>query len=252
MKLSPCYFRRSSGSFMLFTVVVIFFFTIASCSKKEAVVTEEPGPETSDTMFNRLITVLNFGEALPDDMNNTDEQAPIFFSLEQNQAVSVTYKKSARWDLTFSGIYRSFMGGNNSNNAVNFGYQGSGKGGIAIYAKDFDKVTDIPDDSVFRTGSGIIGTDDAGFYGQGVGYYVYDFGGTLYGDGSPQTQHVAYVLQSGRTVVIKTARGNYAKIKMLSIYKDMLDPKQWKRDSPHPYFSFQYVLAKAGSKKFAL
>jgi len=118
--------------------------------------------------------------------------------------------------------------------------------------ENFEDVINIPSDDQFRTGSALIGTDDAGAFGAGVGYYLYDFDGTKKGDGSYDKQHVAYVFQEKRTIIVRTAKGNYAKIKMRSIYKDMLDPATWTRNSPHPYFSFEYVLAKAGSTKFTI
>lgn len=229
----------------LFISLLLF----SACSKNSTEDVPEPEPPVADTMFNRLITVLNFGEALAEGSQPLDPQLPIYYSLEQNQPAPATYKQTNRWDISFNGTYRSFMGGNNSITG-NLGAGGPGKGGILILAKNFEEVTTIPADADFRTGSGLIGTDDSGAFGQGLGYYLYDFDGTIKGDGSYNSQHIAWVIQSGRTVVVRTARGNYAKIKMLSIYKDALNPKDWKRDAPHPYFSFQYVLAKAGSKTF--
>jgi hypothetical protein len=231
----------------LYLFICVLLFTACSKSSNDDVTT--PEPPVADTMFNRLITVLNFGEALPDGSQPLDSQAPIYYSLEQNQPAPATYKQTNRWDVSFNGTYRSFMGGNNTVTG-NLGAGGPGKGGILILAKKFEEVTTIPADADFRTGSGLIGTDDSGAFGQGIGYYLYDFDGTIKGNGSYNSQHVAWVIQSGRTIVVRTARGNYAKIKMLSIYKDALDPSGWKRDAPHPYFSFQYVLAKAGSTTF--
>lgn len=227
----------------------IFLLTVfASCKKDH---TDTP-PDTVSTLFNKLIVVRNFGESLPAGSEPMTEQSPIYFSLETNTATPVEYKRTNRWDISFSSTYRSFMAGNNGTDKTNFGVDGPGKGGIMIVTKNFDEVTDIPSDDQFRTGSSLIGTDDSGAFGSGVGYYLYDFDGTKKGDGSFDKQHVAYVLQEGRTIIVRTAKGNYAKIKMQSIYKDMLDPATWLRNSPHPFFSFEYVLAKAGSKKFTI
>lgn len=241
-------FRFSSLPLQCLAIAIILSL-IVSCKKDDAV----PDIATpQDTLYNKLRTVSNFGESLPAGSEPLDEQAPIYFSFEKNGAVPVEYRKTARWDMSFSGIYRSFIGGNNGNDDKNLGHGGPGKGGVMILTKKFEEVTDIPDDNAFKTGSGLIGTDDSGAFGQGIGYYLYDFGGTIMGDGSYDKQHVAYVLSNTRTVIVRTAKGDYAKIKMLSIYKDLLDAKDWKRNSPHPYFSFQYVLAKAGSKKFEI
>jgi len=223
---------------------------VVSCSKNDNPQPEPPPIETGN--YNKLIRVLNFGEALPEDSEPLDDQAPIYYSLENNAPTPSEYIRTNRWDISFSKTYRSFIGGNNGADTRNIGANGPGKGGVLILEKDFDEVINIPDDALFRTGSALIGTDDAGAFGEGVGYYIYDFDGTIKGDGSYDKQHVAYVMQEKRTIVVRTAKGDYAKIKMLSIYKDLLDPASWKRDSPHPYFSFEYVLVKAGSKKFEI
>lgn len=227
-------------------IAVILF--LGSCSKSTTPPQGE-GP-VSDTMFNRLITVMNVGADRPDSAEPLYDPSVIYYSLESNSIAPVDYKRTSRWDLSFSGTERSFLGGNNGANEANMGFQGPGKGGIYITTRNFNDVTDIPDDALFRTASGLIGTDDMGAYGTGTGYYAYDWGGTLFGDGSYGFQHVAHVLQDSRTVIVRTASRNYAKIRMLSIYKDELDPSKWRRNSPHPYFSFQYILAKAGSKTF--
>ncbi|MBT2560151.1 HmuY family protein [Pedobacter sp. ISL-68] len=226
---------------------------ITGCSKSNEPAPEpEPPVVPGSVAFNKLITVSNFGEALPEGSQPLDDQAPIYFSLENNGSVPLDYKRTSRWDVSFAGTYRSFMGGNNGSNPLNLGTGGPGKGGIMVLEKNFDQVTDVPTDEQFKTGSTLIGADASGAYGMGTGYYYYDFDGKGKGDGSYEYQHVAYALQDTRTVIVRTANGNYAKIKMQSIYKDLLDPATWRRNSPHPYFSFQYVLAKAGSKKFTI
>ena len=246
-----CYDLCAMTTRIHFVSIIYFIFLLlafASCKKDDAATT----PDTPGTLFNKLIVVRNFGESLPAGSEPLTDQSPVYYSLETNAAAPVEYKRTNRWDVSFSSTYRSFMGGNNGADKTNFGVDGPGKGGIMIVAKNFDEVTDIPADNLFRTGSSLIGTDDSGAFGSGVGYYLYDFDGTKKGDGSFDKQHVAYVLQEGRTIIVRTAKGNYAKIKMQSIYKDMLDPTTWVRNAPHPFFSFEYVLAKAGSTKFII
>jgi hypothetical protein len=240
-------------TFTLAFMAAMLVFCVA-CSKSD-----DPAPEPVDPVspgetvaFNKIITVLNFGADMPEGSQPLDEQSPIYFSLENNAAVPLAYKLTNRWDMSFSGIYRSFIGGNNGSNANNLGSGGPGKGGVVCLAKGFDEVTDVPADSEFKTASSVVGTDDSGIFGEGVGYYLYDFGGIIKGDGSYDSQHVAFALPETRTVVIRTAKGNYAKISILSLYKDLLDSKLWKRNSPHTYVTFKYVLAKAGSKKFTV
>jgi hypothetical protein len=244
------------GAWLLIATSFLF-----SCSKSSD--DSDPNPEpVSDTMFNRVITVLNYGADLDGDAPTT-QQKPMFFSLEQNATVNPDYAKTDRWDISFSALYRSFIGGNNGVNQKNFGAGGPGKGGVLCVEKAFEEVTEIPDDAQLKTGSSIVGTDDNGAFGEGVGYYLYDFGGSIIGDGSYDKQHVAYCLGNElsksdgttitpRTILVKTAKGHYAKIKMLSVYRDLLDPSTWTRNSPHMYFSFQYVLVRSGSKNFSV
>lgn len=235
---------------LIFALALFMAFATA-CSKDDAP-TIEPGPETGTVAYNKIITVLNFGADMPEGSQPLDEQAPIYFSLENNAPVPLAYKLTNRWDLSFSSIYRSFIGGNNGTNSGNLGAGGPGKGGVICLAKGFDEVVDIPADNEFKTSSSVIGTDDSGAFGEGLGYYLYDFGGTIKGDGSYDSMHVAFALPEIRTIVVRTAKGNYAKISILSLYKDLLDSRLWKRNSPHTYLSFKYVLAKAGSKKFTI
>lgn len=245
-------FTKASIRTLLSAAIAVVLFS--ACSKSDDPTPDPVVPETpaGTVAFNKVITVLNFGADMPVGSQPLDDQSPIYFSLENNAAVPLAYKLTNRWDMSFSGIYRSFIGGNNGSTANNLGNGGPGKGGVLCLTKGFDEVTDIPADSEFKTTSSTIGTDDSGAYGEGIGYYLYDFGGTIKGDGSYDSQHIAFALPEIRTVIIRTAKGNYAKISILSLYKDLLDSKLWKRDSPHTYVSFKYVLAKAGSKKFSV
>lgn len=229
----------------------MLLLAFASCKKDNGGTVPEPS-DTTGIQFNKLITVSNFGEALPEGSEPLTDQSPVYFSLETNSPTLIEYRRTNRWDVSFSGTYRSFMGGNNGSDNSNLGTGGPGKGGIMIVAKDFNEVIDIPSDDQFKTGSTLIGTDDSGAFGAGLGYYLYDFDGTIKGDGSFSKKHIAYVLQEKRTLIVRTAKGHYAKIRMRSIYKDLLDPATWKRDSPHPFFSFEYVLARSGSTKFVI
>lgn len=244
----------------------IFILLIAVCTfgcKKSDVI--EPEPEvtepTTTIAYNKLLRVENFAATLRDDATTTPPT--IYFSLEGKAAVTTDYAKTNRWDVAFGGLYNSFLSGNNGSATTNYGYGTSGKGGILILEQAFDDVTDVPADALFKTGKDVVGTDDAGDYGVGMGWYLYDFNGLKVGDGSYDKQHVAYALSTAltlangtvikpRTVVVKTAKGNYAKIKMISCYKDAFTLAQWSRDVPHMYFTFEYVLVPAGSTKFEI
>ncbi|WP_286971750.1 HmuY family protein [Flavobacterium sp. UBA4854] len=225
---------------------------------------ENPGTEIPDqTLFNKVIHVKNYQGSTSDD-NPTAPSATLYYSLEENKSVDGSYKKTRKWDLAFGGLYASFLSGNNGLDNKNNGYQAGGVGGITIVAKPFDEVVDVPADSQFKTGIDLIGTDDAGSFGNGTGWYLYDFDGVVVSDGTnPQKAHVAYALGEplkiingttipARTIILKTANGNYAKIKMISVYKDVYTPSEWFKDTPHMYYTFDYVMVPKGSTKFEI
>jgi hypothetical protein len=214
---------------------------------------EPPGPEEPGNKFFQLVRIENLMlDTTAIDDAPTAPKPTVFFSLEEGAVKLPSYAKTNRWDLAFGNLYNSFLSGNNGSDAGNYGFGANGTGGICILAEAFDNVTAIPDASKFRTGRDAVGTDDSGAFGTGVGWYLYDFGGTIMGDGSYDKQHVAYALSDTRTVVVRTARGNYAKIRMISCYQDRFTPDQWLRNAPHMFFTFEYILVPAESTTFEI
>lgn len=254
-------------------LLTVFLLTVAltACSSDDPKVTDpengnggKPGSEVPATgLFYKVIHVKNY-QGSTSDANPTAPSATLYYSLEENKAVEGSYKKTRKWDLAFGGLYASFLSGNNGSNSQNNGSLAGGIGGITIVAKPFNEVVDIPADNQFKTGIDLIGTDDAGSFGNGTGWYLYDFGGDVVSDGkNPQKAHVAYALGEplkitngtvipARTVILKTANGSYAKIKMISVYKDVYNSKDWYKDTPHMYYTFDYVMVPAGSTKFEI
>lgn len=249
---------------------LLFLFLLiaigSSCSKSNDPDQDIDVP-TDEKMFNRLITVSNFGESLPEGTKPDSEQEPIFFSLEQNKAIDQTLKRTNRWDISFSSVYRSYIGGNNGSNKNNFGFGGPGLGAVLLVNKKFEEVIDIPTNGNFSTLSVAFGPDENGDIGDGIGWYLYDFNGLLVRDGQFDNQHIAYALDKElvittangtkktvepRTIIVRTAKGHYAKIRIRSLYKNELDRDKWKRKTEKPFFTFDYVLAKAGSTKFEI
>ncbi|MGN8068471.1 HmuY family protein [Mucilaginibacter sp. 22184] len=234
-------------------VLTIAGMLFSSCSKSN---NPEPDPKTDtpaasgSVPFYKLQRVENFS-APTDDSAPTTAPPVLYFSLENKAQAPADYQKTARWDLSFSNLYNSFIGANNGKDATNPGYTANGVGGILILKQAFETVTDVPADKDFST-SKTFGTDDQGAFGEGTGWYLYDFGGNIRGDGSYNKQHVAYAMPESRTLVVRTATGNYAKIKMISCYKDVFTADKWFRDTPHMYFTFEYVIVPKGSTKFEI
>ena len=249
----------------IFLIAIFAFILTTGCSEeddpvpvikdpdKEEPVPEEPGEEEEE-LFYQLIRIENLAtEGSADaDANPTAPRQAFFFSLEDSTFVPDLYQKTNRWDLAFGNLYNSFLSGNNGDDKNNHGYGANGIGGICILEQNFEEVTAIPPPEQFKTIRDVIGTDDSGDFGAGTGWYLYDFGGTIMGDSSYQKQHVAYALQDTRTVIVRTAKGNFAKIRMISCYKDAFTPEEWFRDTPHMYFTFEYVLVPASSTEFEI
>lgn len=232
-----------------------------SCSKDDGPEVEKPTPAPVDTVKSpvyagtvplyKLQRVENLAVET-DDKNPTVPKLAAYFSLENKEEVPALYAKTARWDVAFTGLYNSFLSGNNGKDGTNQGYGGSGAGGIVVLKKPFEEVTDVPAEADFKTKGNVVGTDDLGAFGEGTGWYLYDFGGNIRGDGSPQKTHVAYALPEMRTIVIRTAAGNYAKVKMISCYQNAFTADKWFKDTPHMFFTFEYVIVPKGSTKFEI
>lgn len=249
-----------------FLFVLLLMASTSSCDKgddpqpDEEEIPDDTTP-TDESMFYKVHRVENFQGTV--DNNFESAATTIYYSLENNKPMSADYQQTNRWDLAFGGLLNSFVSGNNGSNSTNSGYGNTAKGGITIVEKSFDEVTDVPADVQFKTGGQLIGTDNYGEFGEGIGWYLYDFAGIIVRDGAYENQHIAYALdrpltlKNGtvvppRTVIIRTAKGNYAKIKLISLYKDQFERAEWTRSSSKVYFTFEYVLVPAGSTKFEI
>lgn len=234
-----------------------------SCSKKEKPEADEPSLDdntpTDANMFYQLQRVENFGGDTEYDGPVDGARNAIFFSLDTKKGISENYQKSNRWDLSFSDIYNAKIGSNNGKSTSSLGTGSSGIGGIYITEKPFDEVIDIPADSEFKTS---VSLDSNGSFGDGIGWAIYDFTGTTIGNGDDNKAHVCYALGNPlnlnngktlvRTLIVKTAKGNYAKIKMISLYKNVFAPIDMNRQSESPFFTFEYILVPKGSTKFEI
>lgn len=225
---------------------------ISACSKGDNPTPDDDKKDTTDYgIFYKVYRVENFlGDTTDNDP--TSSRATLYYSLETNSPREVKYQKTSTWDLAFAGTLNSFISANNGTGSKNFGSGSPATGGILILKAKFEDVTDIPSDDQFNTSGQGIGTDASGDFGEGTGWYLYDFDGDIMGDGTEQKRHVAYALTNTRTIVVRTAKGNYAKVKMISCYKDAFTMDKWFKDTPHMYFTFEYVLAPKGSSKFEI
>lgn len=244
----------------------------------------EPDLPLSDSVFNREVQVLDLGvNNIPAGHRPVDSDDPLFFSLEKFNSVHIGYKSTERWDLAFSGLYRTELSSNNGSRQ-GFGYGTNAIGGIMIMDSAYSDVTTVPDDNlfVFPGSIGLAGFGDAANPG---GHAFYTFFGNIFrpdkmeniGSNDPDVaadanryMHMIYCLSEDfakefpgeygpnkikvtpRTIIIRTAKGNYAKLETQSIYKGVMNPKDMYRgtDRPVPYFSFRYMLIKGEERRF--
>lgn len=248
----------------IFCLSLAIITVMASCSKTNVASPgdggtgpsqDTTGSVTAPGIFYKLIHISNFIGDTAVSLSDTSLSspapatgAPCFFSLEDTTGRTSAYEKTNKWDLAFGNLYNSFLSGNNGTNASNYGHGNNAVGGIYIVEQPFDSVTDIPADNLFQTGADIYGTDDAGAFGTGIGWYFYDFSGGAFpgGDGQP---HICYPLPN-RTLIVRTGIGDYAKIRMISIYKNA--PAAPTTFWPAPFFTFDYVLVPKGSTLFQI
>ncbi|WP_177181033.1 HmuY family protein [Parapedobacter koreensis] len=239
----------------------------------------EPDTPPSDSVFNREIQVLDWGLSnLPEGHRPLDDSDPMLFSLEKFSTVHIAYKSSERWDISIGGL-----GGLSSNNGghAGVGYGSSAVGGLLLLDSAYSQVTSVPEDNRFST-PGNAGLDN--FNGSGLGYIYYTFFGNAFRPDMVEWSrssdpdkaatgnrylHMMYCLSedlartfpglnSGyyevrpKTIIVRTANGNYVKLEMQSYYKGTLDPREMRRgtDMPGGYMSFRYMVIRADERRF--
>lgn len=144
-----------------------------------------------------------------------------FYNLRTNAISSLSDSATLNWDIALRG----------TTILINGGTSGPGAGKAAVVENGFDNVTTAPDDNLFLSDTD---TSHAIASGSGNGWYNYD--------------PVAFVITPipGRTLVIKTADGKYAKMEILSYYKDA--PSSPTMNDVARYYKFRFALQTDGTK----
>ena len=143
----------------------------------------------------------------------------IYFSLATKKDIPGADAKSKSWDIAFS----------KTTIAVNGGTSGPGQGGAIVLEKPFDTITEAPKEGYKSDG-------DAGFAipgGSGNSWYKYDM-----------SVHAILPI-IGRTILIKTAEGKFAKLEIISYYKGAPEDVPTEESS---YYTFRYALADANGQ----
>lgn len=179
---------------------------------------EDPKPvETSAT-----VTTSRNIPADPTDGTGTGHYT--FFSFKDNAIVPVTDSATNKWDI---GLKATTI-------IINAGTSGPGIGGAQVYTGLFDDVAEAPE-SGYKIDNNQSSPPYAIPTGSGNGWYNYN-----------STTHVISPIP-GRVLIIRTGDGKYAKVEILSYYKDA--PSNPTSSNTSRYYTFRYVYQADGSRK---
>jgi HmuY protein len=145
-----------------------------------------------------------------------------FYSLTENRVVQSKDSTTTVWDIALRGT--SIL--------VNGGLAGPGSGAIQIVDDLFDDVLVAPE-SGWAVDTEVAPATPPG---SGMGWYNYN----------PATMVITPI--PGKVILIRTATGKYAKMRILSYYKGMPDPPT--AESEARFISFEYVFQGDGSRNF--
>jgi len=146
------------------------------------------------------------------------------YSLRENKSVANIDSASNKWDVGFRG----------TTIIVNGGAIRAGKGAAYVHTGTFDELTAVPTSATFVQDQSA--TNLAIPTRSGAGWYNYN----------GQTNIISPI--PGRVLVLKTGDGTYAKLEVLSYYKDA--PATPNVSSVSRYYTFRYVYQPDGSMKF--
>lgn len=153
-----------------------------------------------------------------------------FYSLENNAVVPSTDSNSTKWDIAFRG----------TTIITNAGTSGPGAGGAFVYTGTFDELKTVPTDSTFKKDNAP--TSYAITSGSNKGWYVYD----------PVNNLITPI--PGRVLVIKTAKGNFAKVEIMNYYKGGSTPAPSASDDiklkTQRFYTFRFVHQANGTASF--
>ncbi len=202
-------------------VAITIGLTATSCDSNEDEVVPLPVTTASDV------------PADPNTGRDPTTGAPIgatgrytFFNLSSNQIIldreneNRSDSTSTKWDIAFQ----------STNIIVNSTATGGGEGGVQVLNADFDSVIDAPEDGYSTETVGLESSSN-------LAWGVYN----------PQTM-IVFPLD-GKTLVVKTADGKYAKVQIISYYKGAPRVPDIFVDESR-YYTFEFVYQSDGSRTF--
>ena len=145
-----------------------------------------------------------------------------FFSLQTGLEIDAADSASTAWDIALQG----------TDMIVNGGSSGPGQGGAQVVEGIFEEIMEAP-------ATGWVVDSDQGtaiVAGSGNGWYNYN----------PASMVVSPM--PGRVLLIRTADGRFAKIKIISYYRGA--PETPTAESEARFYTFDYVFQPDGSRSF--
>jgi hypothetical protein len=206
---------------MLSSVALI---TLASCQK------DDPAPVTITAS-----TVTNLPADPPTGGYNPMNGQPIgvtkkytLFSFKTGAVVANTDSATANWDLGFNG----------TNIIVNSGTSGPGTASAQVLSGIFEEILVAPESGYSTDDKTTVPATYAIPRGSGNGWYNYN----------PATNVISPI--AGRVIVVKTSEGKYAKMEILSYYKDSPAAPSPSTGDLDRYYTFRYVYQSGTSNSF--
>jgi HmuY protein len=212
---------KSILSFLLVTVMATAFM---ACNENDPT----PDPIVSTTISNLA--------ADPSTGFNPNTGAPIgqknkftFFSFKTGAVVDEVDSATNKWDLGFKG----------TTIIVNSPTSGPGTSVVQIVNGIFEELNEAPVDG-YKSDDKNATVKNAIPTGSGNGWY------TATG-GAPGTPTIVKPI-AGKIIVVKTSDGRYAKMEILSYYKDA--PASPTGTEPSRYYTFRYVYQPNDTRSF--
>ncbi len=208
-------------SILKITVLLVMLFTSFSCSKEDEVGAGSTAVGSEALPVQTFSNLYSPGSGIPP---NTAGEF-IKFNFATNSVVT----SGDNWDVAFR----------TTTILVNGGVAAPGQpvrtgiGAAFIATGTFANITTAPEDSLFKQDNGSV---NAIVTGSGNGWYNYS-----------SVIHVVTPI-AGKVIIIKTHDGKYAKMEILSYYKDA--PANPTMYISTPYYKFNFVYQPNGTKKF--
>jgi hypothetical protein len=211
------YMSKSILSILIVASVATVF---VACSKSD------PAPNLAGTTFK------NLAADPPSGGYNPTNGQPIgvtnkytLFSFRTGAIVLNTDSATANWDIGFNG----------TKIIVNSGTSGPGTASAQVYNGIFTDLVLAPTAGYLQDNKIAVPAFYAITRGSGNGWYNYD----------QATNIISPV--AGRVILVKTSSGKYAKMEIISYYKDA--PAAPTSSTPDRYYTFRYFYQSDGSNK---